>query len=351
MIFKDLNKLQEIIQKEKDNWKKIIWTNGCFDIMHPGHMKTFNVCRKMADIIVVWMNWDASPYWKTKPWRPVNNEGFRSTMLDNLKNVDYIYIFDDNTPVEPVEVLKPDFILKWWDYIQESIKDYAVEKEGIIDLTKAYEYIIESWVEKFEKEKWFMPEAVKSVENNWKVIIVPIVAWCSTTNIIDELQPKSFINLVEFYKYNSNKYSESLESYINWFYNKLNIEYNRNFIKETIKQFNIYIVDFWQNIWVEFNKRRPALVISWKKFSSKWDNLIVIPITSYYNTHWKAKKVYKTDIVVEKSNNNWLINKSIIRCWSIRDVSKKRLNKLVWRLEKEYYIDTIDIVKDIFNIK
>jgi len=351
MIFKDINKLNEIIQKQKKAWKKVIWTNWCFDIMHPGHMSTFKKCKSLADIVVVWMNWDESPYWKTKPWRPINNELFRSEMLDNLKNVDYIYIFNDELPNWPVSLFKPDYVLKWWDYITEDIKEFAKEKDGIIDLTEAYKHLINKWEDENTNRAWFMPEGIINVANWWKVVVVPIVDWCSTTNIIDELQPKSFIDLVNFYKNNISKIWIDLENYITWFNKKVHIHYNRSFVIQTIKQFNIYIVDFWQNIWVEFNKSRPALVISWKKFSSKWDNLVVIPITSYYNKNGKAKKVYKTDLVINNTVKNWLDNKSIIRCWSMREVSKKRLIKLIWKLEKKNSYNIRNIIKDILNIK
>jgi rfaE bifunctional protein nucleotidyltransferase chain/domain len=188
MIFKNIKDLEKIILAEKKCWKKIIWTNGCFDIMHPGHMKTFEKCRELADIIVVWMNWDLSPYWETKPWRPINNENFRSEMLSHLKNVDYIYIFNDQTPVEPVSVLKPDYILKWWDYLQESIKEYRFEKNGFIYLTEGYKKLIDFWIDKYCNEKGFMPEAVATVQNGWEVVLVPILEWCSTTKIVSKIK-------------------------------------------------------------------------------------------------------------------------------------------------------------------
>ncbi len=86
-------------------------------------MKNFEVCKQLADIVIVGLNGDASPYWKTKPGRPINDENFRAKMLTHLKDVDYVYIFDDETPADPVDFLKPDAILKGGDYILESKKD------------------------------------------------------------------------------------------------------------------------------------------------------------------------------------------------------------------------------------
>jgi bifunctional ADP-heptose synthase (sugar kinase/adenylyltransferase) len=102
--------------------------------------------------------------------------------------VDYIYIFNDETPVDPVSILKPDYILKGWDYLQESVKESAIEQNGIINLTEGYKKIINSWVEKFSHEKGFMPEAVTAVENGGEVVIVPILEWCSTTNIVSKIK-------------------------------------------------------------------------------------------------------------------------------------------------------------------
>lgn len=188
MIYNDLDKLSKVIEQEKKNWKSIIWTNGCFDIMHPGHMKTFKVCKKLADIVIVWMNGDLSPYWSTKPWRPINNQIFRWEMLDNIKNVDYIYVYNDENPVKPVGVLKPNFILKWWDYIIDSIKKYIKEDNWLLDLTDSYKYMIDKWIEEYVNKKWFMPEWVEIVKNGWKIIIVPILTWFSTTNIINKIK-------------------------------------------------------------------------------------------------------------------------------------------------------------------
>lgn len=188
MIFKDLNKLSKIIEVEKKSWKSIIWTNWCFDIMHPWHMATFTKCRELADIVIVWLNWDKSPYWKTKPWRPINDEHFRSEMLNNLKNVDYIYIFDDETASEPVSILKPNYVLKGWDYIQESIKHLVKEEKWIVDLTEAYKQMITNWIEKYRWEKWFIIEGEINVKNWNKLVVVPTIKWYSTSNIINKIK-------------------------------------------------------------------------------------------------------------------------------------------------------------------
>lgn len=111
-IYRDLSGLADRLAVLREQGKRIVWTNGCFDIMHPGHMRTFAKCRELGDVVVVGMNGDGSPYWKTKPGRPINDEAFRSTMLASLRDVDLVYVFDDETPVDPVGVLRPDVVLK-----------------------------------------------------------------------------------------------------------------------------------------------------------------------------------------------------------------------------------------------
>lgn len=72
MIIKDIEALRQQIEKHKQSGKKIVRTNGCFDLMHPGHIETFRAAQELGDILIVGMNGDASLYFATKPWRPIN---------------------------------------------------------------------------------------------------------------------------------------------------------------------------------------------------------------------------------------------------------------------------------------
>ncbi len=214
MIFQEnkIQELQKIIEEQKTKWKTIVWTNGCFDLLHPGHLETFRKAKEIWDILVVWLNWKNSPYWKTKPWRPINDENFRAKMLEWLENVDYIYIFNDETPFRPVDILKPDFVLKWGDYyIKEITEDFTKwvlvdkkkllknfneivekklvdKKENLIDITKIYSYFVENNLfEDLKNYPWFMQEGYVNVQNWWKVILVPVVWDYSTTKIIEKI--------------------------------------------------------------------------------------------------------------------------------------------------------------------
>jgi D-beta-D-heptose 7-phosphate kinase/D-beta-D-heptose 1-phosphate adenosyltransferase len=79
--------------------KKIISTNGCFDILHPGHIETFARAREFGDILIVLVNSDTNPYFRTKPGRPINQEDSRMIMLDAIKYIDIVYPFSEETPV------------------------------------------------------------------------------------------------------------------------------------------------------------------------------------------------------------------------------------------------------------
>ncbi|PID84002.1 hypothetical protein CSB09_03130 [Candidatus Gracilibacteria bacterium] len=183
----NIQDLRDIIVTEQKNRKKVIWTNGCFDIMHPGHMRNFEACKEVADIVIVGLNGDASPYWKTKPGRPINNENFRAKMLTELKNVDFVYIFDDETPEKPVDFLKPDAILKGGDYILESKRDRIKKNGSILDLTNVYREIIAEGSEKYAHEKGYLEEGIVCASNGGSVYIVPIVSGYSTTNIVEKM--------------------------------------------------------------------------------------------------------------------------------------------------------------------
>lgn len=116
MIINHLYELVEIIEKHKQDGKKIVRTNWCFDILHPWHITSLQTAKKLWDILVVWINWDQSPYRQTKPNRPIHDEYFRVSMLDAIKYVDYVIVFNDETPLTYITQLLPNVLVKWADY-------------------------------------------------------------------------------------------------------------------------------------------------------------------------------------------------------------------------------------------
>jgi rfaE bifunctional protein nucleotidyltransferase chain/domain len=101
--------------------KKIVFTNGCFDILHAGHIASFMEAAQLADILVVGLNADSSIKGLKGSNRPINNEESRALLLASLAMIDAVVIFAEPTPLELVMEIKPDVLVKGGDYKLEDI--------------------------------------------------------------------------------------------------------------------------------------------------------------------------------------------------------------------------------------
>jgi len=102
--------------------KKIVFTNGCFDILHPGHVYYLNQARSLGDVLVVGLNSDDSIKRLNKgAERPIHPQDKRADVLAALLCVDYISIFDEDTPLELIQKIKPDVLVKGGDYTIDKI--------------------------------------------------------------------------------------------------------------------------------------------------------------------------------------------------------------------------------------
>lgn len=133
--------------------KTIVFTNGCFDILHAGHISSLTEAAQYGDILIVGLNADASIKGLKGSNRPINNENARALVLASLAVIDAVVLFSDPTPLELILIIKPDVLVKGGDY---KVEDIAGAKE------------ILSW--------------------GGKVIINPIVEGFSTTSIINKIQ-------------------------------------------------------------------------------------------------------------------------------------------------------------------
>ena len=104
--------------------KKLVFTNGCFDILHRGHVYYLSRARELGDLLIVGLNSDASVAKLKGPGRPVNNQEARSEVLGALAFVDYIIVFDQETPLDLISALEPDLLVKGGDYKVEEIVGY-----------------------------------------------------------------------------------------------------------------------------------------------------------------------------------------------------------------------------------
>jgi D-beta-D-heptose 7-phosphate kinase/D-beta-D-heptose 1-phosphate adenosyltransferase len=133
--------------------KKISFTNGCFDILHPGHLFSLKQAADEADFLIVGLNSDASVKKLKGPSRPINNTKSRAIVLANLILVDAVVVFEEETPLELIKALLPDVMVKGGDY---TIDQVVGGKEVIA--------------------------------NGGKVIINPIVEGFSTTGLIEKMK-------------------------------------------------------------------------------------------------------------------------------------------------------------------
>ena len=145
----------ELVEEAKKNGKKVVFTNGCFDILHAGHVTYLTEAKRQGDILIVGVNSDSSVKRLKGETRPINSEYDRAFVLDALKSVDYTVIFEEDTPEELIACLKPSIHGKGGDYKKEDLPE-----------TK----IVESY--------------------GGEVIILNFVEGKSTTNIIEKINKK-----------------------------------------------------------------------------------------------------------------------------------------------------------------
>lgn len=118
---KNRNDLCTLAQQWRKEGKRIVFTNGCFDILHRGHLQILGEAAMSGDKLVVGLNTDASVKRLKGEQRPVNDESFRALMMASLQLVDAVTLFDEDTPLELIRALEPDVIVKGGDYKTENV--------------------------------------------------------------------------------------------------------------------------------------------------------------------------------------------------------------------------------------
>jgi glycerol-3-phosphate cytidylyltransferase len=110
--------------------RRIVFTNGCFDLLHVGHLRYLGQARKLGDVLVVGVNTDAGVRRLKGPTRPLVPEDERAELLAGFECVDYVTLFDEATPVETIRALKPALHVKGGDYRAEDLPETAAVREG-----------------------------------------------------------------------------------------------------------------------------------------------------------------------------------------------------------------------------
>jgi len=111
---------------EKNRTKKIVFTNGCFDILHRGHVAYLNEAKAQGDILVLGLNSDASVKRLKGETRPINSELDRKFVLENLKSIDFVEVFTEDTPHSLIEKINPKVLVKGGDWKVEQIVGHQV---------------------------------------------------------------------------------------------------------------------------------------------------------------------------------------------------------------------------------
>ena len=153
MSLTELEKNRELYRRER---KTVVFTNGCFDILHAGHVRYLTAARERGDILIVGLNSDASVRKLKGEGRPVNLTADRAEVLAGLRAVDHVVVFEEDTAEELVRRLQPDIYVKGGDYSLDRLPESAI--------VAAY---------------------------GGRTVLVPMVEGRSTTNVIQRLQQSS----------------------------------------------------------------------------------------------------------------------------------------------------------------
>lgn len=131
MIVKTIEELNDCVEFFKDHYYKMGFTNGCFDIIHPGHIQYLREAKGLCDFLIIGLNSDVSVKSIRGESRPINRQEDRAIILDAFEMVDCVIIFDEDTPYKLIELIKPDILIKGGDWeIKNIIGSDIVLKNG-----------------------------------------------------------------------------------------------------------------------------------------------------------------------------------------------------------------------------
>ena len=123
---KNLDVLVSLVSRDKEKGRRVVFTNGCFDLLHAGHVKYLQKARSYGDLLILGLNSDASVRRLKGPNRPLIDEDERAHLLAALDCIDYVVLFDEDTPLHLIETLKPDILVKGGDYTREGVVGHEV---------------------------------------------------------------------------------------------------------------------------------------------------------------------------------------------------------------------------------
>jgi len=142
-IFKSLEESIGVISQWNSEKQKIAFTNGCFDLLHKGHVDYLTKSASHGDKLIVGLNSDISIKKIKGKHRPIQSEISRAAILSSIKGIDMVVLFDEETPLKVIKAIRPDIIIKGGDYTVEEMigREFVMEYGGkceIIPFTKGY---------------------------------------------------------------------------------------------------------------------------------------------------------------------------------------------------------------------
>jgi rfaE bifunctional protein nucleotidyltransferase chain/domain len=122
------DKLKKTVVRLKAKNKKVVFTNGCFDIIHIGHVRYLKEAKGLGNVLIIGLNSDRSVS-SIKPDRPINPQNHRAEVLSFLEMVDYVVLFDEETPYELIKLIQPDVLVKGGDWKKGEIVGSDIARE------------------------------------------------------------------------------------------------------------------------------------------------------------------------------------------------------------------------------
>ena len=150
-----LKNVTKAINDDKKDSKKIVFTNGCFDILHVGHIRYLSEAKSLGDILVIGINSDKSVKELKGPSRPINSLSDRALILSELRYVDYVISFEEQTPLELIKIIMPDILVKGGDYTVETVvgSSEVIHSGGQVKLLQFHEgYSSTNYIDKIKKQ-------------------------------------------------------------------------------------------------------------------------------------------------------------------------------------------------------
>lgn len=150
-----LKNVIKAINDDKKDSKKIVFTNGCFDILHVGHIRYLSEAKSLGDILVIGINSDKSVKELKGPSRPINSLSDRALILSELRYVDYVISFEEQTPLELIKIIMPDILVKGGDYTVETVvgSSEVIHSGGQVKLLQFHEgYSSTNYIDKIKKQ-------------------------------------------------------------------------------------------------------------------------------------------------------------------------------------------------------